>query len=464
MSYSISVPSSPAAAAVVAVSGPIPRAIFDALRTRGVSSHGKGAIARVIATRTARAPAVAAGLPWIWLAPRGASYEAAAQAVLAGAYDVIDAGSDDVIDRLARRIAELATTEPEHESPHNFVAHSGAARAVIAAVSRAARTAMPVLLTGETGTGKDLVAKLLHAWSPRAKARFVPINCAAIPNELMEAELFGYVRGAFSGAVHDYAGAFAAAAGGTVFLDEVDDTPPTLQAKLLRVLEDRVVARLGENEPREVDFRIVAATNRDLPAMVRRGAFGGDLFQRLAIVQLRMPPLRDRADDLPHLVMHFIARFAEDEPSSPHVTAIHPLALRALAAYPWPGNVRELRNVVYQALVGKRAGDELLLADLPAHVVRGEPPSDVGDGGADRDGGRADRVIDLAALGRAIDAGRFQLRATRDQLELEALRLALARAGGSPTAAARLLGEVGRGRARDPGGTVRAMMRRHKLS
>jgi DNA-binding NtrC family response regulator len=314
---------------------------------------------------------------------------------------------------------------------------------------------MPVLITGETGTGKDLVARTIHAWSPRAHARFVPINCAAIPNELMEAELFGYVRGAFSGAVHDYGGQLAAAAGGTVFLDEVDDTPPTLQVKLLRVLEDRVISRIGENDGHKVDFRIVAATNRDLPTLVRRGAFGGDLYQRLAIVQLRMPPLRDRPDDLPHLALHFMARFADEEPTAPRVTAIHPHALAALARYPWPGNIRELRNVVYHALVGKRGGDELLLSDLPAHVVRGMPDDELPDG---------DRVIDPAALARAIEAGRFKLRAVRESLEKDALRLALAKAGGSPTSAARLLGEVGRGRARDPGGTVRAMMRRHRLT
>ena len=244
-------------------------------------------------------------------------------------------------------------------------------------------------------------------------------------------------------------------AGGTVFLDEVDDTPKTLQVKLLRVLEDRVVSRLGENVWRQVDFRIVAATNRDLSDLVRRGEFGGDLYQRLAIVQIELPPLRDRADDLPELAAHLIARFYREEPASPHrVARISAPALTALARYPWPGNVRELRNVLFHALVRKRTGDELLLSDLPQHVMRGSP---------DDPESPATAPLDRSALARLLDEGRMNLRALRDDLERTSLELALAKAGGSPTRAARLLGEVGRGGSRDPGGTVRAMMRRYGL-
>ncbi|HET9993327.1 MAG TPA: sigma 54-interacting transcriptional regulator, partial [Kofleriaceae bacterium] len=352
---------------------------------------------------------------------------------------------------LARRFAELATELPAGEPPPGFVARSSASRRVLADLDRAAHTSMAVLLTGETGAGKDLAARYLHARSGR-RGGFVPINCAAIPNELIEGELFGYVRGAFSGAVADYDGLIRAASGGTVFLDEVDDTPKTLQVKLLRVLEDHVTSRLGESAGREVDFRIVAATNRDLDVLVHAGEFGADLYQRLAIVRIVVPPLRDRRDDLPELVAHLIARFYHEDPAATHrVTGVAPTALAALARYPWPGNVRELRNVVFQALVKKLAGDELLLSDLSEHVIRGAPEH------------AAPALFDRTALAELIDRGAMNLRAVRDQLERTALELALARGNGSPARAARLLGEVGRGASRDPGGTVRAMMRRHQL-
>jgi DNA-binding NtrC family response regulator len=355
---------------------------------------------------------------------------------------------------VTRRLAELAVRHEAGPPPVGFVSESAAARRFVAELDRAACTSMPVLLTGETGTGKDLAARHLHARSKRT-GELVPINCAAIPNELIEGELFGYARGAFSGATQSYDGVIRAAAGGTVFLDEVDDTPKTLQIKLLRVLEDHVVSRLGENVWRQVDFRLVAATNRDLEELVRRGEFGGDLYQRLAIVRIEVPPLRDRAADLPELCAHLLARFYREEPTAPHrVERITPAAHAALRRYPWPGNVRELRNVLYQALVGKRTGDELLLSDLPEHVVRAAPG-----------GGRgAPVLVDRAAVARAIDDGRMNLRAARDELERIALELALSRTGGSPSAAARLLGEVGRGASRDPGGTVRAMMRRYGVS
>ncbi|NVB82742.1 MAG: sigma 54-interacting transcriptional regulator [Kofleriaceae bacterium] len=397
----------------------------------------------------ARPPARAPKAPWIWVATKAVEPEQASAVVLAGAYDVIVLGAD-LAETLARRIAELRIRIEPASQPVGFVGKSAAARRMLAELDRAAQTSMAVLLTGETGTGKDLAARHLHARSGR-KGALVPINCAAVPNELIESELFGYVRGAFSGAVANYDGQFTAAAGGTVFLDEVDDTPKTLQIKLLRVLEDHVISRLGENVWRQVDFRLIAATNRDLRDLVRRGEFGADLYQRLAIVQIEMPPLRDRIDDLPELAAHLIARFYREEPTSPHrVARISHTALGVLARYPWPGNVRELRNVLFQSLVKKRSGDELLLSDLPSHVVRGQP-SDPQD---------RPTVVDRAALARMIDEGRMNLRAVRDDLERASLELALARTGGSPARAARLLGEVGRGASTDPGGTVRAMMRR----
>jgi transcriptional regulator with GAF, ATPase, and Fis domain len=306
---------------------------------------------------------------------------------------------------------------------------------------------MAVLLSGETGTGKEVMARLIHAWSPRRQKRFVPINCAAIPNELMEAELFGYARGAFSGAVQRYDGQLMAAEAGTVFLDEIDDTPFELQVKLLRVLEDRVVSRLGENEWHEVDFRILAATNRDLRPLIEAGLFGSDLYERLAIVSIRVPPLRDRLEDLPALAAHFQSRFAREQ-ARPPIVRIHGDALEAMRNYSWPGNIRELRNVIYETLVYKRAGDELLLSDLPQRILTSEiEPS-------------RPTTIDREALARKIGSGTMNLQEEIAELQRVALQEALARSQGNASHAARLLGTVGRGTSRDPGGTVRAMMRR----
>jgi DNA-binding NtrC family response regulator len=401
-----------------------------------------------------RPPIKAPRAPWVWVTPNDVDPRLAATAVLAGAYDALPA-DDDLAATLQRRLAELRIQVEPGTPPDGYVARSPAARRVLADLDRAAHTSFAVLLTGETGTGKDLAARYLHARSGRS-GEFVPINCAAIPNELIEGELFGYVRGAFSGAVADYDGLIRAAVGGTVFLDEVDDTPKTLQIKLLRVLEDRVVSRLGENAWHRVDFRIIAATNRDLVELVRRGDFGADLYQRFAIVRIELPPLRERREDLPELCAHLIARYYREEPAAPHrVTRLSASTQAALLRYPWPGNVRELRNVLFHALVRKLGGDELLLSDLPEHVIRGRP---------DDAPPASSALVDRAALARLIDEGQMNLRAIRDDLERTALELALAKAGGSPARAARYLGEVGRGASSDPGGTVRAMMRRLRVT
>ena len=387
--------------------------------------------------------------PWVWLCPGAASPADRRAATLAGCYAVIDAGAPGAEDLLVRRITELSEPGPVPQQDPDVVAESTTTRAVLRQVAQAARTSMPVLLTGETGTGKEVAAQLLHAWS-RRPGRFVAINCGAIPNELMEGELFGYARGAFSGAVHGHEGLVSAAAGGTVFLDEIDDTPHALQVKLLRVLEDRVVTRLGDTTPRTVDFRLVAATNRDLRPLIETGSFGADLYERLAIVSIELPPLRERRDDIPRLVEHFIERFYREEPAAAErgkVSTVSPEAIEVLRAYRWPGNVRELRNVVFGALVAKRAGSELLLSDLPRRLL-----------GAREGDGRG--VIDVAALERAVSAGQFDLRREREQLERLALGQALSLARGNAARAAELLGAVGRGEAADPGGTVRAMMRR----
>ena len=402
----------------------------------------------VLATNRAKPPAPPRGVArWIWASTSTIAPVQAIEAVRRGAYAAVSLSSADAPSTLIARLRELITTHAARDAPVHIVAESAATRAVIEQVARVAPTSMPVLITGETGTGKEVVARLLHAWSPREQKRFVAINCAAIPNELMEAELFGYARGAFSGAVQRYDGQLMAAEGGTVFLDEIDDTPLETQTKLLRVLEDRVVSRLGENVWHEVDFRLLAATNRDLEPLIRAGLFGADLYERLAIVTIHLLPLRERIEDLPALAAHFMRRFALEEKREA-ITGLAPDALAALVAYPWPGNIRELRNVIYETLVYKRVGNEVLLSDLPRRVLtRGA------------DDVRA-ATVDRAAVVDKIERGTMSLKDEVAALQRVAIEEALKRTGGNAAQAARLLGEVGRGVARDPGGTLRAMMRR----
>jgi DNA-binding NtrC family response regulator len=408
------------------------------------TAPGGPAIVRTAGGR--QPPRVDAATPWIWLSDADLAPAAVRAAVLAGAYDALSLDEAGFAPRLIARLRELSTPEPPSPPTPGIVAESPAARAMLQQVWRVARTNMPVLLVGETGSGKEEMAALVHRWSSR-EGPYVPINCAAIPNELMESELFGHAKGAFSGAVASVDGKLTAARGGTVFLDEIDDTPLSTQAKLLRVLEDGQVTRLGETRPQRVDFRIVAATNRDLRALIARGRFGQDLYERLAIVTVRLPRLHERPEDIPALTQHFVTRFYARLGVAPRVHAVAPTALSALGAYDWPGNIRELRNVVYQALVYKRAGDELLLSDMPS-LLRPAREREPGE------------LVDMTALRAQLAAGTFNLRREVDALERAALGVALERAHGNAAEAARLLGGVGRGAAADPGGTVRAMMRR----
>ena len=437
--------------------GPRPAAaVRERLVQAGLRLDGRGdeGAPRVVATADARrVPAGPAGTPWIWVCGTEIPLARAAEAIRAGAYEVLWLRERDAPARLAARLLELVAPEPAPPATPGIIAESAAARRILRQVWRAARTAMPVLITGETGTGKEVMAALIHRWSQRP-GPYVPVNCAAIPNELMESELFGHIRGAFSGAVSTVDGKLLAARQGTVFLDEIDDTPLSIQAKLLRVLEDGQVTRVGETTGRQADFRIVAATNRDLHRLIAEGRFGDDLYQRLAIVRVVLPPLRERPEDIPVLARHFIARFYEREAGAggtPRVKEISERALAALSHHPWPGNIRELRNVIYQALVYKRAGQEILLTDLRPILSGGHEAGDAP---------RGRPIVDARAIEAQIDGRAFNLRREIERLERDALRVALNRAAGRPTVAARLLGEVGHGRASDPGGTVRAMMRR----
>ncbi len=348
------------------------KAVQPTLAARGWHPGSSGVL--VVRTAKAQVPGDVRGA-WVWVCGEKPSPKALQAAVDAGALDVVPTGEKGWEARLLARLEETLVLEPPLPVMKDFVAESAAAQAMLRKLHQAAQTSMPVLLTGEPGTGKELAARFIHQWSARRSRTFVPINCSAIPNELMEGELFGYVRGAFSGATRDYDGQLAAGEGGTVFLDEIDDTPTVLQNKLLRVLEDRVISRLGENQWKKVDFRVVAATNRDLKGLIARGQFGADLFERLATVQVVLPPLRERLEDLPALVQQLIARFSVEDPVAAkrvRVKEVTSEAMDLLRAYPWPGNIRELKNEVYRA-AALSDGHLVCAGAFSRRVLHGQP-------------------------------------------------------------------------------------------
>jgi len=239
-------------------------------------------------------------------------------------------------------------------------------------IARVADADSPVLIEGESGTGKELVAAAIHRQSGRGKGPFVPVNCSAIPADLMESEFFGHVRGAFSGAVADALGLFRSAHGGTLFLDEVAELPPALQAKLLRVLQEKEIRPVGSTKTHAVNARVIAATNKNLEAAVSNGSFRQDLYYRLNVVHIVVPPLRERRGDIPALIAYFLRRF--NERFRREVKGISPDAMAALTSYDFPGNVRELENVLERAFaLGVR--DEIKRANLPELSVRAEQPA-----------------------------------------------------------------------------------------
>jgi Nif-specific regulatory protein len=265
----------------------------------------------------------------------------------------------------------------EVRQEQSLVGDSPRMKQVFQFVGRAAPTDTTVLIDGESGTGKELAARALHRNSPRANKPFVAINCAAIPETLLESELFGYEKGAFTGATMQKKGRLEAAEGGVIFLDEIGELAPALQVKLLRVLQEREVERVGGTHPIKIDIRLIAATNRDLQEAVRKGEFRQDLFYRLNVMALTMPPLRERREDIPMLTRHFVQKFATR--CRVKVKPVSREAMAALVHYEWPGNVRELENAIERALV-MGSSDAVLVEDLPESLLEQDSPEEMHEG------------------------------------------------------------------------------------
>src|SRR5918911_407064 len=321
-------------------------------------------------------------LPVIVISGHG-TISTAVEATKKGAFDFIEKpfASDRVLVSLRnaldqRRLRdENRTLKKAVEIRHQMIGDSAALKQVMAAIGRAAPTNATVLLQGESGVGKELVARTIHRFSPRSRERFIQVNCAAIPEELIESELFGHEKGSFTGATEKQIGKFEQADRGTIFLDEVGDMSAKTQAKVLRVLQEGEVERLGSARTIKVDVRVIAATNKNLEEEIEKGRFREDLYFRLAVIPIFVPPLRDRPEDIPLLVRHFMEYFSRENNTRPK--RIAQAALDALQRYRWKGNIRELRNTVERMII-MTPGDTIDLADVP-EVVRS--PSSASAGG-----------------------------------------------------------------------------------
>jgi two-component system, NtrC family, response regulator len=313
-------------------------------------------------------------LPVIMITAYG-TIESAVQAMRQGAFDYITKpfNRDEMrltldkalrMRRLEKENAELRSEVTDRYRFQSIVGSSEKLREVLDLAGRVAASDATVLITGERGTGKELLAKGIHFNSSRSRGPFVAVNCAAIPETLIESELFGHRKGAFTGAARDKEGKFEHADGGTILLDEIGDLRIDLQAKILRVLQERVVDRVGDVKSVPVDVRVIASTNTDIEQAIKEGKFREDLYDRINVVALRMPPLRERRSDIPLLVGYFLKKFNKDS-----LMSVDPEAAGLLAAYGWPGNVRELESVIERASVLKR-GDVITLADLPEKLAK----------------------------------------------------------------------------------------------
>jgi DNA-binding NtrC family response regulator len=363
------------------------------------------------------------GIPVVILTAYG-TVEGAVEAVRAGASDfllkpveiprlraaVFRAAKERGMEREIERLREEAGRPAGVEG---IVGASRAMEEVLRKIRLVAPTRMNVLITGESGTGKELVARAIHALSPRRERPFLPLNCAAIPETLLESELFGYEKGSFTGATAARPGKLESAEGGTLFLDEVGDVSPGIQAKLLRAIEQKEVLRVGGSQVLRVDVRILAATNQDLKSRVEEKAFREDLFYRLNVFNIVVPPLRDRREDIPRLCEHFLGRMGEENAAPPK--RLSSAALKALLSFRWPGNVRQLRNALETATLISQ-GDAIEPEDLPPEVLQGALPP-------------------TSAEPIPLPASR-----TLPEIERDAVRDALAKTGGNKTRAAKLLG------------------------
>ncbi|MFO1400211.1 MAG: sigma-54 dependent transcriptional regulator [Steroidobacteraceae bacterium] len=356
--------------------------------------------------------------------------ETAVRALKAGAFDFVSKPLDlGVLRKLVASAIRLgapgAATSPAPEQAPALLGASAAMQALKALIARVARSQAPVHIAGESGTGKELVARLIHANGPRRDGPFVPVNCGAIPSELMESELFGHKRGSFTGAVADKKGLVQSAEGGTLFLDEVADLPLHMQVKLLRVIQEKAVRPVGEQREQPVDVRILSATHRNLAELVAAGRFREDLYYRINVIEMRVPPLRERVEDIPELATRIMHRIAARLGTAP--PRLSEAALAALDAYAFPGNVRELENVLERAMTLCATGT-IEVADLQLRAALSPPP-------AERGARPAAALEGPAAVGAGEALGE-QL----EHIERDAIVRALEQTRYNKTAAARLLG------------------------
>ena len=305
-----------------------------------------------------------------------------------------------------QRLRENLGRRPVPQAKYGLIGKSEGMIKLFDEIGRAAETDATILIQGESGTGKELIARAIHYESPRNSATFVPVNCGSIPETLLESELFGHIKGAFTGANRTKAGFFQTADTGTILLDEISEASPTMQVKLLRVLQEKEICMLGATRSIKVDVRIVAATNKDLAALMTKGVFREDLFYRLNVISVSLPPLRDRGDDIILLINHFINKFVQEYGKTP--PKISDQALKILRAYHWPGNVRELENVIMRIL-SMTQGDIVEVPDLPSLMRFSSLKAR-----------KADRTLEAVAA--------------------EYIRNVMADVGGNKTAAARILG------------------------
>ena len=353
------------------------------------------------------------------------SIDLAIDAMKKGAYDYLPKpfGPDQLVltlkkaeerESLRREVTRLREEVSITRRYHDIIAKAPAMTRALEVALKVAPHPSAVLITGESGTGKELVARLIHNESKRKEGAFVPLNCGAIPENLLESELFGHMRGAFTSADREKPGLFEVASGGTIFLDEIGEMAPTLQVKLLRVLQDGQVRRVGDTRNRDVDVRLISATNKNLEEEVQNGTFRKDLFYRLAVVPIHLVPLRQRREEIPLLVKHFVEQ--NNRRLKTKVTGVDPEAMQHMLDYSWPGNVRELENSIERALVLSESA-RLMPTDLPAHITS---PVNVMDGVS-----LPDDELSVKKHGAV--------------LEKRLIRLALERTGGNKTRAADLL-------------------------